>query len=50
MTLATLKKLAIMENQSMMALFTIVEASLVSKKTCEYFLKELKSLRSCGLD
>jgi hypothetical protein len=34
MALATLKKkVAIMEDQSMIALFTILEASLVSKKS-----------------
>jgi hypothetical protein len=37
MILATLKKVAIMVDQSMMALFTVLEASLVSKKACEYF-------------
>jgi hypothetical protein len=37
MALATLKKVAIMEYQSMMALFTILEAYLVSKEACEYF-------------
>jgi hypothetical protein len=37
MALATLKKVAIMEYQSMMAIFTILEAYLVSKKASEYF-------------
>jgi hypothetical protein len=35
----------------MMALFTILEAYLVSKKLVNVFsFEELKSLKSCGLD